>query len=516
MSVKRLGDSLAGIALLMLCSVSFASAAENETRLVDAVKSGNRQAVRTLLKQPGQVNAPEADGTTALHYAVRSDDVQTVQLLLRAGANPNAANRYQVTPLGLAATNGNLALVESLLKAGADANAELADGETVLMRAARTGRADVVKLLIVHGGNVNAKERSLGETALMWAAAENHPEAVSLLAEAGASLNERSATMKYPPRVPGRSGLVSMALPKGHWTPVMYAAREGAVQAIRSLAAAGADLDLTDQDGANALNLALINGHYDAAAALLENGADPNVADSRGVTALYTAVDMHTLPWTLMRPSPKETDRLTSLDIMKLALDYGADPNARLKGPILPRQHTNGDAALNAGATPLMRAAKSGDMAAMRILLQYGADPRAVQKNGTNALMMAAGLGWREGFVAANDKGTEAEAIEAIKLCLELGLDINAQNEEGYSPLHAAVDRTDGVIKYLVSRGARLDLKDRYGRMPLDVALRGTATEVRNSNVRDTTAPLLRELMKERGIPIPDKPVKKIEKEDDQ
>jgi len=515
MRLNRLGI-LGTSALLTLCAASLANAAGDEARLVDAVKSGNQQAVRTLLRQPGQVNAPEADGTTALHYAVRGDDVQTVQLLLRAGANPNAANRYQVTPLGLAAMNGNAALVQMLLEAGANANVELAEGETVLMRAARTGKPDVVKQLIARGSNVNAKEHSLGETAMMWAAAENHPEVVALLAKAGANLNERSASMKYPPRVPGRSGLVGMALPKGNWTPVMYAAREGAADAIRALADAGADLNATDPDGANALNLSLINGHYDTAAALLEKGADPNVADSRGVTALYTAVDMHTLPWTLMRPSPKETDRLSALDVMKLALEHGADPNARLKGPILPRQHTNGDAALGNGATPLMRAAKSGDMAAMRILLQHGADPRAVQKNGTNALMMAAGLGWREGFVAANDKGTEDEAIEAIKLCLELGLDINAQNEEGYSPLHAAVDRTDGVIRYLVSRGARLDLKDRYGRMPLDVALRGTATEVRNSNVRDTTAPLLRELMRERGIPIPDKPVKKAEKEDDQ
>ena len=453
MWVKRLGEMLGVSVLLTLCSVSVAGAAADEARLVDAVKSGNRQAVRTLVRQPGQVNAPEADGTTALHYAVRADDVQTVQLLLRSGANPNAANRYQVTPLGLAAMNGNAALVQMLLEAGADVDLELADGETVLMRAARTGKADVVKSLIARGANVNAKERSLGETALMWAAGENHPETVTVLAKAGASLNERSASMKYPPRVPGRSGLVGMALPKGNWTPVMYAAREGAPDAVRALADAGADLNATDPDGANALNLALINGHYDTAAALLEKGANPNVADSRGVTALYTAVDMHTLPWTLMRPSPKESDKLTSLDIVRMALDHGADPNARLQGPILPRQHTNGDAALGAGATPFMRAAKSGDMAAMRLLLEYGADAFAVQKNGTNALMMAAGLGWREGFVAANDKGTEAEAIEAVKLCLELGSRHQRAERRGLyaSPCRGGPDRRRDQLP----RGAR-------------------------------------------------------------
>lgn len=469
----------------------------NDLPLVDAVKSGNTRVVRTLVKQPGAVNLAEADGTTALHWAVRADDIATTQLLLRAGALVTAANRYGVTPLSLAAINGNPAMIETLLKAGADPNTTIAQGETVLMRAARTGNPHALKVLVAHGADVNRKEDTLGETALMWAAAENNAAAVELLLESGADVNARSKLTEFPKANAARTAnaLVSVVMPRGGWTALMHAARRGAADAVQSLATHGADLNAVDPDGASALIDAIINGHYDAASVLVEKGADLNIADSRGMTALYAAVDMNTLPWIAARPAPKISDRSTSLDIVTMLLARGANPNAQLKGRVLQKMHTAGDPALAEGATPFMRAAKSGDIEVMRLLLASGADPHLMQKNHTTALMMAAGYGFKSAGTSGADRGTEAEVIEAIKLCLELGLDLNAFNDAGLTPMHMAVERGDKIIEFLAGRGARMDIKDKQGRTPLDAALRGTGEEVRGSQVRATTALLLRRLM---------------------
>jgi ankyrin repeat protein len=365
------------------------------------------------------------------------------------------------------------------------------------MRAARTGNPEALKVLVAHGADVNRKESSLAETALMWAAAENNSAAVELLLEFGADVNARSKLTEFPKANAARTAnaLVSVVMPRGGWTALMHASRRGATDAVRALAAGGADLNAVDPDGANALIYAIINGHYDAAAALLETGADPNVADSRGMAALYAAVDMNTLPWIAARPAPRTSDRLNSLDIVKMLLTRGANPDAQLKGRVLQKMHTGGDPALAEGATPFMRAAKAGDVEVMRLLLASGADPHLMQKNHTTALMMAAGFGFRGAATSGADRGTEAEVIEAITLCLDLGLDLNAFNDAGLTPMHMAVERGDQIIKFLASRGARMDIKDKRGRTPLELAASGTMEEVRGSNVRATTAPLLRQLM---------------------
>src|SRR5262245_11657538 len=348
--------------------------------------------VSVAAQAPKTQNAPNADGTTPLHLAVRSNDLAGVQRLLRTGANPSAANRYGITPLSLAAENANPEMVAVLLKAGADAKATLPGGQTLLMTAARTGSAEAVKLFLDNGGDVNARESANGETALMWAAAENHPEAAKALISRGADLNARSTALQYKQDRFGLEGVVTI-LPRGSWTPLMFAARQGSLEAAQALAEAGADLNLTDPDGLTALIIAIINGHYDTAATLANNGADPNVADSSGMAALFAAVDMNTLIEIYGRPLRKSSDRLNALGLMAVLLDRGADPNARLKSPTLQRVHTPGDRNLGEGATPLMRAARNGDSAAMRLLLSRNAGPSAEQKNRITALMLAAGLG---------------------------------------------------------------------------------------------------------------------------
>jgi ankyrin repeat protein len=486
----------------VIASVVTAHGAGTDLRVIEAVKAGNRDAVRLLLKgSPTGANAAEADGTTGLHWAVRADDLETVRLLLRSGADAKAMNRYGVSPLSLAAMNGNPAVIEALLGAGADPNASLSDGQTMVMIAARTGAPEAIAMLAAHGANVNARESVLGENALIWAAAENHPAAIRALVSRGADVNARSNALTFPRRDfgDGKSGRFTV-LPRGGWTPVMYAARQDANGAVRALAEAGADLNLTDPDGTNALTLAIINAHYDAAALLLDLGTDPNVPDVKGMAALYAAVDMHTLDETPGRPEPKVSGTLDSLGAISALLAHGANPDAQLQAPILERVHNNGDPGLGGGATALMRAAKKADVATMQLLLDHGANPNVRNKNAATAILFAAGLGGMARFAEYDQKrGTEADMIEAVKLCLDRGADINAADDSGQTALHmAAAQRGDDFVRFLVRSGAALDATDKQGRTPLDVALgvgggrgRGRAQPV----VRDGTVSLLRQLM---------------------
>lgn len=475
MRPSRDGASAAGNAVrIALAAVFLLSAsglhAETEPPIVAAAKAGDRAAVRALAKDRAHVRTAERDGTTALHYAVRADDVELVRLLLDAGADASAATRYGITPLQLAAMNGSRSVAELLLDAGASPKAVLPEGETILHTAARTGAADVINLLLDRGADIEAREAWYGETALMWAAAENHPQAVRALAARGADVNARSTKLEIARRRSGQS-----ILPLGYWTPLMYAARQGALEAAEALLEVGADPDLTDPDGATALVLAIINAHYDVAASLVERGADPNIGDNEAkMAALYAAVDMNTLAIGHGRPNTKPSGKLSALDLIGRLLRHGADPNATLAAPLMQRHHTAGDRILGQGATPFLRASKTGDVAAMKLLVAAGAQPTATLPDGANALMLASGLGWRDGSPAAPsfDQGTEEAAIEAIDYLLELGLDINATTTNGDTALHAAVSGRGSakIVRHLMERGANLDAKDKRGRTPLDLA----------------------------------------------
>lgn len=465
--MRQLGWSC--ICLCLLAPVVGLDARAEDPPLIEAVRHGDAAAVRSLL--PGaEVNVPAADGTTALHWAVWGDDREIVGMLLRAGADPKATNRYGVPPLQIAAINGSAGIAALLLEAGADVNAALPEGETPLMTAARTGDAETVKVLLEHGAGVDAREHWYGENALMWASAENHADAVRTLLGHGAAIDSRSAVQAFEERRHGQS-----ILSLGGWTPLMYAARQSALDAGRVLVDAGADMDSVDPDGATALVIAIINANYDFAAFLLEAGANPNVVDVKAsMGPLYAAVDMHRLAIGHGRPNPRSPDERDSVDIVQLLLARGADPNAKLTAPIMQRHHTAGDSSLGEGATPLMRAAKSGDVALMRLLLAAGADPSATLPNGTTALMFAAGLGWRDGSPAAPsfDQGSEEDAVAAIDLLLGHGLDVNARTAAGDTPLHLAVAGRGSthIVSALLERGADVHARNQRDRTPLDVA----------------------------------------------
>ena len=507
--------------MLLLVAGATVPAGQSAPDLVQAVKRGDHAAVRALVKDRTAVNQPEADGTTALHWAVQADDVGLATMLVDAGADARAANRYGVRPLTLAATNGSEALVALLLKAGADPNAATGAGEPVIMTAARTGRAAAVKRLIDAGADVNARERWLGETALMWAAAENHADVVRLLVAAGAAIDARSTILEAPVLEFPRSGGPNSPFPRGGWTALMFAAREGALEAARALADLGASLNMvalpqTDVPlkpeeirnagngvGTTALVFAIINSHYDLAAMLLEKGADPNVADVAGMAALYAAVDMNSLQWVQGRPAPILTDSLDAIDVVRLLLRRGADPNARLRTRPLKRHHDAGSTLnLGEGTTPLIRAARTNDVASMKALLEAGADPFLTLPDRTNALMVAAG----QGAGGLRGEGirivvpTPEGAAEAVQLLIDQGMDVDAFNNAGNTALHAAVNRGDAVVKILVSHGARL-VKNKAGFTPLDLALGRGGRGGRGGAVRESTAEILRPLAARGGQP---------------
>jgi len=444
--------------------VASLGAAGADTRLIDAARRGDLQTVRTLVKQRAVVPGTEADGTTALHWAARGSHLDIARELVKAGAPVNASTRYGVTPLALAAETGSVPMVDLLVGAGANVNAANPDGETVLMIAARTGILEVVDRLLAAGADVQARETFRGETALMRAAGEGHAAVVTRLAKAKADLDVRSKHLEYPNIREDFSTMVFTAIPRGGFTALMFAAREGALEAATALVEAGANLNVADPEGTTALVIAIINAHYDVAALLVDKGANPNLGDNAGMAALYAAADMANQAPMINRPLPKPSGKLRAPDIIARLLERGADPNQGLKTPLLMRQHEFGDGGLGEGATPLMRAAKAGNTALMGLLLDKGADPNRAMKSGTTALMVSVN---RQGRLS----GPMATTIAAATLLLERGADVNAVNANGDTALHIAVSKGDELVKFLVEKGAKLDAKDKFNRTPLDVAL---------------------------------------------
>jgi uncharacterized protein len=473
----------------LFAGVCLAGSTGLDLQLIEAAKRGDVATIASLLKKHADVNASEPDGTSVLLGAAHSNHAAAVALLIKAGAKSTDANSFGITPLSEASANGDGAIIELLLAGGANANALSAQGEPALMTAARAGNPDAVRVLLKHGAAVDARESWKGQTALMWAAAENRAEVVKVLIESGADVNARSTEWPEEKKRPSNGNIVSTR-PRGGLTALLFAAREGALASIQVLAKAGADLNLTEPDGTNALVMALINAHYDAAAFLLEAGADPNVADKYGRTALYAAIDMNSLEPSVTRPAPRESDGTRPLDVARAALAHGAKVDPFLLKPTPGRGLSDDpDLILRAGATPFIRAAKTGDVAAMQLLLDHGADPRAATKDGVTALMAAGGLGWKYGQSLV----PEGDALKAVQFCLAHGADINAVNVTGETALHGAASHgANDIIHLLAERGAKLDVKDKRNRTPLDIAEGGRE---RGAVAYPAAAALLKQLM---------------------
>ena len=476
------------VLLLLLAGAAPGAAFAAGTETADAAQKKDLAAVRALVSRRVDVNAAQPDGTTALIWAAHWNDAEAITLLLRAGANPNAVNRYGASPLSEAVASGSASTIEALLNAGANAKTlTTTDGETVLMTAARAGNVSVVKLLLDRGADVNARENYKGQTALMWAAAERHPDVVKLLIQRGADWKIRSSDRET--RIPRLSAASSISpIPRGGMMALAFAAREGDLATVGAMLDTGVDVNYADVDNTSALVYAIMNKQYSCAKLLLERGANPNLVDAYGRTALYAIVDIKNEDWSAL-PNRKAEDPLPSLEIVNMVLARAASVNAVLTRNLPGRSGMDsGDTGLGAGTTPLMRAARSGDAAVMRLLLAAGADPKLTTKDGTTALMMAAGVGYRD----KNTRGTESEALEAVKVGIEAGLDIRQTNTRGETALHGAASRgADTIVQFLLDRGADLNLKTKQGFTPLDVAL-GKAVVGQLPVPHDSTVALLR------------------------
>ena len=473
--------------LLALAGAPVTAAAPPEAPLADAAKRADLATVQTLLQQGADVDAPQGDGSTALHWASYWDNREIAALLIRAGTDVDATNDLGVTPLWAACENGSSAMVSILLEAGGDPDVALPFGETPLMTAARSGNADVVGQLLASGAEVDAATEAgaYGEqTALMWAVAQQHPAVVEALLAHGADVHARSTVFTETVKtIPTYANYGLQCMPRdecyitevesGGFTPLLFAARVGDLVSARLLLAAGADVNETAPDGASVLAVAALSGHGALGAFLLDQRADPNAAEG-GYAPLHAAI--------------LQRDRT----LAEALLSAGADANARVTAST---RYTRDSADFFfppwfVRAPAFWLAARHRDASIMRLLARYGAEPLAthspeywttdrrraagrmwVEEGETTALMAAVGLGGRDPLWVVDHRARVAESTElgrlhdrreaetatldAVRVAVELGVDVNAANARRQTAVGAAMD--DGfeeVVAFLLERGA--------------------------------------------------------------
>lgn len=447
----------------------------DERRLLESAAAGEMALVLESLEAEGAEADPAAadsDGTTLLHWAVYYNDETLVRRLIELGADVSAVNDYGATPLSQAAIQGNAEVLRMLLAAGADPDERGADDQTAIMIVARTDNLEAARVLLEAGADVNAVEKWRGQTALMWAAAQRHPEMLRLLLEHGADPDVQSMPNDWERQVTAEPRI--KVLPTGGFTPLLYAAREGCARCVEYLVEYGADVNKPDPDEVTPLIMATLNAKWDSAKVLLEAGADPDKWDWWGRTPLYAAVDYNTLPHG-GRPDRLSSDLTTSLEMIEMLLEAGANPNMQLK--LFPPYRSLGadrgaDGILSIGATPLLRAARGGDIPAMKLLLQHGALPDLPTLAGVTPLMAASGFRASPIDTRGRFRG-EQQAYESANLLLETGkVDVNAREERGQTALFGAASQGyNSVVRLLADHGADLEVRDNNGNTPVDAAM---------------------------------------------
>jgi ankyrin repeat protein len=459
------------------------------------------------------IDARDASGSTPLLVAASNDDVAQVKQLLKAGANPNVRNKLDTTPLMEAAFNSNLEIIEALLDAGADPNAPGADGQTPLMLVARGTNVVAAKMLLGKGANPKLRESQRQQTALMWAAANSQGPMTRLLVEVGADLDAKTATDLMTPLVSGEP----RAQPRspGGMTALMFASREGCLDCVAAMIEMGAAINLPDPEGVTPLLWAIWNTRFDVAKYLIEHGADVNRWDWWGRTPLYLAVDYVTLPHG-GRPDQPPLDQTLPIEIVRLLLEKGADPNPQLKmtAPLRATGNDRGlDPMLSPGTTPLIRAAKAMDVESMKALLEHGADISLTNSRNMTATLAASGMGSTDadtrGYFTTSD--VQDRAIAALDLMFRsggpgLGLINGKAGQFAQVPLHgAAFWGWNRVVEYLLQKGAEINLADSRGYTAVDYAMGragGNSRGGQRIDVHKDTADLLMSKGGVAGTPV--------------
>ena len=381
---------MACAAALVVAVTIFARGA-GKSDVADAAMKGDKAAVRALLLQKADVNAPQVDGATALHWAIYRDDPELVDVLVRGGANVKAVNRDGVTPLAMASLYGKPAIILKLLKAGADAAEVGPNGQTVLMLAARNGNPEAIKVLVEGGAKVNVRETARGTTALMWAAEQRHPEAVKALLDNGADYKMKS----------GGAGL-----PRNYLAPrVNTAVVQQAVERFKRAAAAGRTYDeQLKWERENGMNVGPPT--IGEQLALQQQGA-------RGAAAPAPAP---AAPAPAAAPAGRGRGRAgTGRGAAAAAEDDTDDSEVVVAGLV---------GSGGGGLSALTFAAREGDLESARLLLDAGADINQTTEYGWTALLTA----------------TNNRHYVLGKYLMDRGADVNKANKGAWTPLYLATD----------------------------------------------------------------------------
>lgn len=470
--------------------------------------------VKALLAAGANPKAATREGAlTPLSMACTNGSAAVIEALLKAGADANEKNANGTTALMTAASSGSVDALRVLLDHGAEINAkENAHGQTALMFAAALDRTAAVKFLLSRGAAVNvastarpvervrfdqdgnivedraggrggkamtsAQQDKADEAADAAKAEAAHQAALAATASdleaLGRSMGFQAATVALA-KAKARAGDVAARAPRrigpeqvGGMTALLYTAREGHIETAKALVEGGADLNQVSADKFSPLVMATANGHFDLAKYFVDQGADPNLVANSGLTALYAAIDVQWAPHAWFPQPTTDQEKTSYLDLMKDLLEHGANVNAPVGEKLWFRSYTNDYTWVDpAGATAFWRAAQSSDIAAMHLLVDHGADPKIPTKSGDTPLMAAAGIGWAANWTV----NAPYNFTEAVKYCVELGNDVNAADNRGYTALHgAAYLGKNDMVEYLVAQGAKVDAKSKAGDSPADMA----------------------------------------------
>jgi uncharacterized protein len=503
--------SMKTLMVAALGMTALAADTQSPDALASAIKFGQRPvAIDMIAKKSADVNAAEADGSTPLLWAANLNDTDLALRLLKAGADPKSRNQLGSTPLAEAVFHSNTQMIQALLDAGADPNAAGPDGQTPLMVVARTANVEAAKLLLAKGANPNVKETQRGQTALMWAAAASQGPMVRVLLGAGAEVDVTSLPDLMTPLVSAEPR--AQPRPPGGMTAMLFSTREGCLDCVKALVEKGAKVDLPDPEGVTPLISAIFNAHFDVGRYLIEKGANVDRWDWWGRTPLYLAVDYNTLPHG-GRPDQPSLDETLPIDIVRILLEKGANPNPQLK--LLPPYRATGadrgvDSMLSFGATPLLRAAKAQDAPAIKLLLEHGAIVDLPNNQGMTPTLAASGMGsidadTRGYFMTAD---VQERAIASLDLLLAHGGALNkGASRLQQVPLHgAAFWGWNSVVEHLLAKGADINFADNRGFTALDYAMGragGNSRGGQRIDVHKDTGDLLVSRGGIAGTPIP-------------
>ncbi len=526
------------------------------TALLVAASIGDQKMIELLINRGADPNTKSATGTSALHLAAASGQADAVrELIARGAAVDSRENAAEQTPLMFAAARNRVAAMQVLLESDADPSLATrvvsmseVSKEASLARRQRSRRAAAekperppkprseaktaegdAKADSEKGGKKETPKKAAAEsektnspddpTAELQSTEieEGKPEETSKIippdptAElAGADLDEATpkgdkskgdaaaegekAEKKAAPKRRSYTDLVGAT---GGMTALLHACRQGNRAAAELLLAQGADINqCSGSDQTSPLLIATINGHFDLALYLLNQGADPNLASAAGATPLYAAVGVEWAPHAFYPQPSTRQEKIRHTDLMSALLEAGADPNARLEMKLWYSGYNFDQSGVDeTGSTAFWRAAQASDLPAMRLLVEHGADPNVWSKvtrerrlpNGANsdadleapppapmgspatsALHVASGAGFDGNF----QRNSPAGWLAAVKFMIEeLEFDVNAPDYKGYTPLHNAAFRGDNeMILYLVEKGGDVMAVAHSGQTTVDMA----------------------------------------------